>query len=265
MRISKIIITLAAIFSLQATAQVTGLSGWDIYLDPGHSRTENMGIYNYSEAEKNLRVSLHTLELLLTTTDIDTVWSSRYNDNVQVSLSQRTDEANSLGAAWYHSIHSNAGSATANNTLLLWGQYQNGLEKVPNGGKDMSRDMIPLLTAAMRIPTIGDYGDCSFYGCTFTGPYLHVNRTTFMPSELSEAGFHTSPTQNTRNMKAGRNGYGDGLAQPSSTSMGSIRNWQNSRFGTAGIRGRGQRPGIRYEFSGRIERLQHNEHKFRST
>ncbi|MCB9069499.1 MAG: Ig-like domain-containing protein [Calditrichae bacterium] len=202
MRISKIIITLAAIFSLQATAQVTGLSGWDIYLDPGHSRTENMGIYNYSEAEKNLRVSLHTLELLLTTTDIDTVWSSRYNDNVQVSLSQRTDEANSLGAAWYHSIHSNAGSATANNTLLLWGQYQNGLEKVPNGGKDMSRDMIPLLTAAMRIPTIGDYGDCSFYGCTFTGPYLHVNRTTFMPSELSEAGFHTSPTQNTRNMNA---------------------------------------------------------------
>ena len=38
-----------------ATAQVTGLEGWNIFLDPGHSARENMGIYNYSEAEKNLR------------------------------------------------------------------------------------------------------------------------------------------------------------------------------------------------------------------
>lgn len=184
------------------SAQITGLAGWDVYLDPGHSRTENMGIYNYSEAQKNLRVSLNILDLLLTKTDIDTAWSSRYNDNVQVSLSQRTDEANSLGAAWFHSIHSNAGSPSANNTLLLWGQYQNGAEKVPHGGKAMSKIMIDLLTRTMRIPTIGDFGDCTFYGCTFTGPYLFVNRNSLMPSELSEAGFHTSPVQNTRNMNA---------------------------------------------------------------
>ncbi|MFZ0454490.1 MAG: Ig-like domain-containing protein, partial [Ignavibacteriaceae bacterium] len=31
-------------------------------------------------------------------------------------------------------------------------------------------------------------------------PYLHVNRESNMPSELSEAGFHTNPTQNQRNM-----------------------------------------------------------------
>ncbi len=199
--ISKIILVLVVWCPL-VWAQVTGLSGWDIYLDPGHSRNENMGIYNYSEAEKNLRVALNLREILLNNTDIDTVWSSRYDDVVQVSLSQRTDEANGLGAAWFHSIHSNAGSSTANNTLLLWGQYQNGAEKVPNGGKEMSRKMIPLLTDAMRIPTIGDWGDCSFYGCTFTGPYLFVNRNTFMPSELSEAGFHTHPVQNVRNMNA---------------------------------------------------------------
>lgn len=30
--------------------QVTGLSGWNIFLDPGHSQDENMGIYGYSEA-----------------------------------------------------------------------------------------------------------------------------------------------------------------------------------------------------------------------
>src|SRR5690606_16629545 len=108
--------------------------------------------------------------------------------------------ANSVGAAWYHSIHSDAGAPTANSTLLLWGQYANGLEKIPNGGKAMSNIMVVLLTAGYRIPTRGSIGDCTFYGCTGSGPYLHVNRETNMPSELSEAGFHTNPTQNQRNM-----------------------------------------------------------------
>jgi len=208
MRVLYFIILITAFTILnsnQTSAQLTGLSGWNIFLDPGHSQTENMGIYNYSEAQKVLRVGLNLRELLLETTDIDTVYMSRTNDQQQVSLSQRTDMANSLGAAWYHSIHSNAGGPTANNTLMLWGQYYNGLEKIPNGGKAMSDIMIVFLTAGYRIPTIGSWGDCSFYGtcsASFTGPYLHVNRQSNMPSELSEAGFHTNPTQNQRNMNA---------------------------------------------------------------
>lgn len=198
--IKTVLFCLVSIFPM--TAQVTGLAGWDIYLDPGHSRMENMGIYNYSEAQKVLRVGLELRDLLLTKTDIDTVWNSRYDDNVLVSLSQRTDEANALGASWYHSIHSDAGSPQYNSTLLLWGQYQNGSEKIPNGGKAMSDIMVNILTDGMRIGTRGSIGDCSFYGCTFTGPYLSVNRRSTMPSELSEAGFHTSPVQNPRNMNA---------------------------------------------------------------
>jgi len=189
-----------------ADAQVKGLKGWNIVLDPGHSQKENMGIYNYSEAEKNVRVALALRELLLQTTDIDTVYLTRTDDRQLVGLTQRSDYANSLGAAWFHSIHSNApganGSAEANNTLLLWGQYRSGQEKVPNGGKKMSSHMVDLLTRAMRIPTAGSFGDCSFYGCTSSGPYLSVNRNTAMPSELSEAGYHTNPIQNTRNMNA---------------------------------------------------------------
>lgn len=181
-------------------AQVTGLSGWNIFVDPGHSQNENVGIYGYSEAHKVLRVGLNLRQLLLDNTDIDTVYMSRTNDQQQVSLTQRTDHANSVGAAWYHSIHSDAGAPTANSTLLLWGQYANGLEKIPNGGKAMSNIMVVLLTAGYRIPTRGSIGDCTFYGCTGSGPYLHVNRETNMPSELSEAGFHTNPTQNQRNM-----------------------------------------------------------------
>ena len=189
----------------QTKAQVTGLSGWNIFVDPGHSQDENMGIYGYSEAKKVLRVGLNLRDLLLETTDIDTVYMSRTNDQQQVSLTQRTDMANSLGASWYHSIHSNADGPSSNNTLLLWGQYYNGLEKIPNGGKAMSDIMIVLLTAGYRIPTIGSWGDCSFYGTcspSFVGPYLSINRRSTMPSELSEAGFHTNPTQNQRNMNA---------------------------------------------------------------
>ncbi len=197
-------LALCPIFCLPASAwpQVTGLSGWNIYLDPGHSRTENMGIYGYSEAEKVLRVGLHLRELLLTTTDIDTVYISREDDAIEVGLSQRTDEANALGAAWYHSIHSDAAAPEANSTLLLWGQYRDGREKIPNGGKAMSDIMIDLLSRGYRTGTRGARGDCSFYGCTSDGPYLSVNRRSTMPSELSEASFHTNPRQNQLNMNA---------------------------------------------------------------
>lgn len=198
---ARVILFWATIFLATAVqAQVTGLSGWDIYIDPGHSRTENMGLFGYSEAEKNVRVGLNLRSLLLNNTDIDTVYNSRLNDQVLVGLSQRTDEANSLGATWFHSIHSDAGAAQSNSTLLLWGQLRNGLEKTPNGGQAMSDVIVGLLTRAMRTDTRGSIGDCTFFGCSTTGPYLSVNRRSTMPSELSEAGFHTSPLQNPRNM-----------------------------------------------------------------
>jgi len=200
----KSILKISLLLVLYSTGftQITGLQGWDIFLDPGHSQKENMGIYNYSEAEKNLRVALYVRDLLLNTTDIDTVYMSRTNDQQSVSLSQRSSLANQLGVSWFHSFHSDAGSPNYTSTLLLWGLYRNGTEKIPNGGKAMSDIMIELLTDAMRCDTRGSIGDCNFYGCDFNGPYLHVNRETTMPSELSEAGFHTNPVQNQLFMNA---------------------------------------------------------------
>ncbi len=199
----QLLLTMMIIYIMSSalTAQVSGLSGWNIFLDPGHSQKENMGIYNYSEAERNVRVGLRLMEYLLNNTDIDTVYISRTNDQQSVSLSQRTDYANSLGAAWFHSIHSDAGTPDNNSTLLLWGQYYNKKEKVPNGGKAMADIIVSLLTRGMRTNTRGSIGDCSFYtGSNYCaqsgGPYLHVNRESIMPSELSEAGFHTNPKQN---------------------------------------------------------------------
>ncbi|MEE9162007.1 MAG: N-acetylmuramoyl-L-alanine amidase, partial [Candidatus Neomarinimicrobiota bacterium] len=184
--------------------QVTGLAGWDIFLDPGHSGIyENVGIFGYAEPHKTLRVALELRDLLLTTTDIDAVNISRTNDQEQVSLKQRTALANSIPASWFHSIHSNAGGPTANNALMLYGEPKENpnLRNLP-GGKALSEIMVVHLANGMRIPSIGAIGECWFYyrnpDCASTRN--HVNRESNMPSELSEAGFHTHPVQNQRNM-----------------------------------------------------------------
>ncbi len=190
--------------------QVSGLSGWSLFLDPGHSQTENRGIFGYSEPQKVLRVGLALREMLQTRTDIDTVYMSRTTDSQQVSLTQRTDLANSLGADFYHSIHSNAGGASSNNVLTLYGGWRrNGqtIEKTPTGGGRMGEEYEDALTTAMRLPSIGNYADRTFYqGFPDTHanqyPYLHVNRESNMASVLTEAGFHTNPRQNQLNMNA---------------------------------------------------------------
>ncbi len=183
-------------------AQVTGLDGWDLFIDPGHSQDENMGINGYSEAKEVLQVGLHLMDIFNEQTDIDTVFIARTNNNQSVSLYQRTNYANTVSASWYHSVHSDASSNTnTNRTLLLWGQLNSGEPDPPAGGEEMSDYMIDVLTQGMRIETTGSWGDCSFYTwsdyCANSGgPYLYVNRNTNMPSELSEQGHHTNPAQN---------------------------------------------------------------------
>lgn len=197
----------------EASAQeVTGLSGWSIFLDPGHSQNENVGYANYSEARKVLRVGLALKDMLETRTDIDDVFISRTTDQQSVSLSQRTDAANASGADYFHSIHSNAAGPSTNYAFVLWAQLRNGNEPNPPyaGGRAMAETMGPNFEESMRIPiagTNGGFGECDFYGESSCGTGVKgsrnfVQRTSLMPSTLSEAGFHTSTTQNPRNMNA---------------------------------------------------------------
>ncbi len=195
--------------ALPARAQITGLSEWSIFLDPGHSQTENMGLYGYSEAEKVLRVALNLRDMLVQQTDISEVHLSRLTDQDYITLAGRTDLANSLGVDFYYSIHSDAaGNAAANSTLFMYGGWRKDgvtIEKTPAGGADFGAILNPHLTGAMRIGTRGLYADRVFYlGNVDTHenqwPYLHVNRTTNMASLLSEGGFHTNPTQQQRNL-----------------------------------------------------------------
>jgi len=200
---------LASIFLLVSmiNAQVTGLSDWDLFVDPGHSQTANMGVSGYSEAESNLTMALHLKDIFLSHTDISDVWTSRSNHTEIVGLSARSTMANTLDATWFHSIHSNAPASIPanNNVLLLYGESSPGVEKTwAPGGRAVSDIMAPVMAATMRIPEFGGHGsrgDCVFYGVS-TGPYLSVNRNTNMPSELSESGFHTIPSHNQLQMNS---------------------------------------------------------------
>ncbi|MFO8029512.1 MAG: N-acetylmuramoyl-L-alanine amidase [Cyclonatronaceae bacterium] len=203
-----IIATLLLMTAPAGKAQVTGLSDWSLYVDPGHSRTENMGLYNFSEAEKNLDIALVIRDMLQEQTDIGEVHLSRTDQQQLVSLSERTTHANNTGSDFYYSIHSDAGSPSANSTLMLYGGWrQDGqtVEKTPKGGKLFGDIMDDVLTDAMRIGRRGNFADRTFYqgfpeNHDNQWPYLHVNRTTSMASLLSEAGFHTNPTQQMRNV-----------------------------------------------------------------
>ena len=210
----KLLLVLVVVFGVgflaSVEAQVTGLDEWSVYLDPGHSQQENMGLYNYSEAEKVLRVGLALREMLNEWTDIDKVYMSREDDEVIVTLSERSDHANEVNADFFHSIHSDAGASHVNSTLFLYGGWrENGetVEKTPEGGKKMGDIMDEDLPGHMRIPTRGNYADRTFYqgfpdNHANQWPFLHVNRETIMASVLSEAGFHTNPTQQMRNLNA---------------------------------------------------------------
>jgi len=198
-------------FTTASAQKITGLDGFTLFIDQGHSMKENSGVFGYSEAEKSLRVGLELQRLLMEYTDIDTAYVARTSDTIEVTLTQRTDLANALDADFYYSIHSDAAeSATVNSTLFLHGGWRsNGetVEKTPEGGKDFGDILNPILTDAMQTNTRGNYADRTFYQGTPDHhdnqfPYLHVNRESNMASLLSEAGFHTTPYQNQRNMNA---------------------------------------------------------------
>ena len=92
------IIAAGALVAMPAAsaAEVEGWGQFKLYLDPGHAGHENGGLWGYSEAEKTLRVALNVRDFLQTYTDMpaDCIKLCRETDNDQISLEERSDEAN---------------------------------------------------------------------------------------------------------------------------------------------------------------------------
>lgn len=194
-----------------AQAQTKATWGdFKLWIDPGHSGTENGGLYGYTEAQKVLRVGLATRDFLKLYTDAtdDQIKMTRTTDTESVGLDERSDMANAWGADFFYSIHSDSGS-DSNSTLFLFGGWNNNgvsIEKTPNGGKKFGDILEPNLTHVMYNTTSrGVYYDRCYYMPNIDThenqyPYLSVNRRTNMASLLSEGGFHTNPVQQPLNM-----------------------------------------------------------------
>ncbi|MFR9166132.1 MAG: Ig-like domain-containing protein [Dysgonomonas sp.] len=207
--VAPCLLGLLSLSSVEAQGKITGLSDYKLYLDPGHAIKQNQGLFNYSEAEKVLRVALSMREYLQTYTDIGTIYMCRETDLTDKTLSERTDEANSLGVDFYYSIHSDASSdPNVNSTVMLYGGRRvtpgsEVVEKLPEGGKKLGDILVNELSGAMRIGTRGNVADLTYYNYTgWDVPYLHVNRESNMASLLSEGGYHTATIQQQRNLNA---------------------------------------------------------------
>lgn len=204
---------IAAAMATAATAAAQEKVEWGqfkLFLDPGHSGTENRGIWGYSEAEKTLAVALNItnfLETYTTAKDSVTIMLCRHDKSTVVSLEERSDMANAWGADFYYSIHSDA-SGSQNSALGLFGGWREGgveIEKTPAGGKAYGELLMPNLTGVMRIPSRGNWHDRCYYDRTPDThenqyPYLSVNRRTTMASLLSEGGYHDMAIQQQRNL-----------------------------------------------------------------
>lgn len=200
---------LVAVPSVQAEEEKIEWGEFKLYLDPGHAGRENRGLWGYSEAQKVLRVALNVRDMLTTYTTIpeESIKLCRQTDDDQISLEERSDEANAWGADFFYSIHSDASAAKNTIVTLFGGWTVDGVnvEKTPNGGKAYGDILEPNLKSVMRVDSRGNRYDRDFYMPT-TGthenqfPYLSVNRRTNMPSLLSEGGYHTLAEQQQRNM-----------------------------------------------------------------
>ncbi len=199
-------LALVALLALAVPAsaqQTTGLAGYSLFLDPGHSQTQNQGAFGYSESEGALLNSKALIDILRTYTDIDTVFTSRTNLTSEVGLNQRVDQANASGADFFHSIHTNAAGPDARSLFVLWPQLNDRSEGTPSGGKALAEATGALMAQKMEVPASngGAWGECEFYGigtCR-SGPKggrNFVQSFTNMPSMLSESGFHTNPELN---------------------------------------------------------------------
>ena len=215
----KTTIKVAAVAAMMAAApsvmtyaqESTGWGDFKLFLDPGHSATENRGLWGYSEAQKVFAISQYIKEYLTNYTDMpaDNLKLCRNNEVDIVDLEERSDMANAWGADFFYAIHSDA-SADNNTTVTLFGGWRKDgveIEKTPNGGKAFGEILNPNLTGVMRITTRGNWYDRCYYDRapqTHTNqyPYLSVNRRTNMPSLLSEGGYHTIASQQQLNINA---------------------------------------------------------------
>lgn len=128
--ITKMAIAAAALMTAfpAATTYAQKSTGWGdfkLFLDPGHSATENRGLWGYSEAQKVFSVAQYIKGYLTEYTDMpaENLKLCRNNEVDIVGLEERSDMANAWGADFFYAIHSDA-SSDKNTTVTLFGGWR---------------------------------------------------------------------------------------------------------------------------------------------
>ena len=190
-----------------SSAQLEGLV---IVIDPGHGGYESDDRHlipdpgvDFWESVSNYYKARHLQKLL--GAYVDTVILTREENSDTVgdpSLTQRWTLANTVGADWFHSVHSNASGSspnlTINRTMVLLKENINTRQPAFPEAVVMSSNVYNQIRAHLRTASTagnisgypGVYLDYTFYGGYPNGYNLGVLSGLTMPGELSEGSFH---------------------------------------------------------------------------
>lgn len=142
-----------------------------IFIDPGHGGNDaGAGGNGLQEKDVTLKIALETRRILVEEYEGVTVKMSREKD-ATVSLNQRTNAANNWNAAFFLSIHINAGGGTG---FESYRYVQNGSSTTMTAQKNIH-------AAVLSASNWKDRGQ--------KWANLHVLRESKMPAVLTENGF----------------------------------------------------------------------------
>ena len=168
------------------------MTGIKICIDPGHGGTDSgaVGPTGLTEKEVNLATSLMMRDALEARGA--SVYMTRTDDST-VSLSARTDYANSIPVDRFESCHYNSsGTASANYTGVHVYATSAGDCVASANSKDMAKKTALRLDAALNIGVVSSNCD-GIYGVH--GDDFDVLHYTSMPAMLTEASFISNPTE----------------------------------------------------------------------
>ncbi|WP_454191564.1 N-acetylmuramoyl-L-alanine amidase family protein [Paenibacillus sp. Marseille-Q7038] len=141
-----------------------------IFIDPGHGGSDS-GALGYGLKEKDLTLAIATRvrSILLAEYSNVSILMSRMKDET-VTLTQRTNAANTWGADYFLSIHINAGGGTGYEDFV----YPGSSTRAANYQSNMHNEIIKLNTLTDRGQKTANF---------------HVLRESRMPAILTENGF----------------------------------------------------------------------------
>ena len=188
------LLLLTVVPALKTEAQVSDLSGYKIFVNPGHGGYDSDDRYipatGFWESEGNLVKGLFLREILQNLNA--TVFMSRVTNTTadDLPLSAISEMANAANVDFFLSIHSNGFDGTQNRPLMLFRGYDN--DPVFPAAKEMGQIMWQKVFENGNCWTNNNpyvKGDWTFYPSWGTQG-LGVLRNLTMPGVLSEGSFH---------------------------------------------------------------------------